>query len=232
MTSATTERLRPDPLDKGRSSLGAREPVTLADRAYLALAQMIQERALPSGAAIVEQQVAAKLGVSRTPLRQALQRLEGEGLLVKTANRSYQVRKVDLREYLQSIRVRELIESDAAALSIERVSPEAIAAVRRNLHEVQSRQPYDMLAHWRSDDEVHGLIIENCGNAVMANILLSLRVTTQLFEIERLAERLEPDTRQHETILDALEARDARAAKRAVSAHLRSLFQFAVRTIG
>lgn len=213
---------------------GARDqaPVTLFERAYLALLTMIQNRSLPAGAPIIEQQVANQLGVSRTPLRQALQKLESEGLLVKTANRSFHVRKVELREYLHSLRVRELLEAEAAALSVERVDPAAIRTARANLRIVQARRPYDKLAHWQSDDEVHNLFILNCGNSVMTDMLLSLRVTTKLFEIERLSERLGPDSRQHEEILDALEASDAKAARKAVARHIRSLFQFAVETIG
>lgn len=207
-------------------------PTTLSERAYTALLAMIQERRLPGGAAVVEQQLASLIGVSRTPLRHALQRLEIEGLLRKDANKSYVVRKVELKEYLQSLRVRELVEAEAAALSVDRIEPEAIEAARANLHAVQEQRPYDMISHWHSDDEVHDLFILNCGNEIMINILHSLRVTTKLFEIEKLAERLEPDTLQHERILDALMARDAKASRRAVAAHIRSLFQFAVRAVG
>ena len=206
-------------------------PGTLSDRAYQSLLSMIQERRLQSGAPVVEQQLASLIGVSRTPLRHALQRLEIEGLLKKDANKSYIVRKVELKEYLQSLRVRELLEAEAAALAVDRIPPEAIETARSNLHAVQARQPYDMIAHWRSDDEVHNLFILNCGNETMTGILRSLRVTTNLFEIEKLSERLEPDSQQHERILDALAVRDGKAARRAVAAHIRSLFQFAVRTV-
>ena len=205
--------------------------MTLSQKAYGVLAKMILERRLPAGAAVVEQSLAGELGVSRTPLRQALQRLEGEGLMYKAENRSYVVRKVDLREYLQSLRMRELIEAEAAMLSAARVPHKEVAKARANLHIVQASIPYDMLAHWRSDDEVHELVIANCGNDVMSRMLRSLRVTTKLFEIERLSERLEPDSRQHELILDALEARDGKAARRALGAHIRSLYQFALKTI-
>lgn len=214
------------------SGLGQTAPQTLYEKAYGALLTMIQERQLPSGAPVVEQQLASRIGVSRTPLRHALQRLEMEGLLRKDTNKSYVVRKVELKEYLQSLRVRELVEAEAAALSVDRIAPEAIETARVNLHAVQAQKPYDMISHWRSDDEVHDLFILNCGNEIMINILHSLRITTKLFEIERLSQRLEPDSQQHERILNALQSQDAKAAKRAVAAHIRSLFQFAVRAVG
>ncbi len=206
-------------------------PTTLSDKAYASLFSMIQERRLPSGAPVVEQQLAGLIGVSRTPLRHALQRLEIEGLLKKDANKSYIVREVALKEYLQSLRVRELLEGEAAALSVGRIEPKAIETARANLHIVQAQEPYDMISHWRSDDEVHGLFVLNCGNETMTAMLQSLRVTTNLFEIDKLAQRLKPDTKQHERILDALKERDAKAARRAVVAHIRSLFQFALRFV-
>ncbi|WP_417522787.1 GntR family transcriptional regulator [Marinovum sp.] len=204
---------------------------TLAGQAYDAISTMIEQRELTAGSVIVEQQIADLLGISRTPLRHALQRLEAQGVLVKSANRSFQVRKVELSEYLQSLKVRELLEAEAAALCVDRVDPAAIARARETLQAVKEQKPYDMLAHWRSDDEVHGLVIENCGNRVMANMLHSLRASTKMFEIDRLSERLEPDTRQHESILDALEARDARLARKAMAGHIRSLRQFAIETV-
>lgn len=200
-------------------------------RAYDDLSRMIQERELGAGEAVVELQVARRLGVSRTPLRQALQRLELEGLLLKSGRQSYTVRKVDLREYLQSLRVRELLEAEAAVLSTGRIPPGAIEAARRNLEIVREMRPYDKHAHWRSDEEVHGLFIDRCGNEIMADTLRALRVTTKLFEIDRLSERLGPDSRQHERILDTLAAEAPGEARDAVAAHIRSLFEFAIQTV-
>lgn len=203
-------------------------PPTLSEKAYLALSRMIQERALPVGRPIVEARLAEQLGVSRTPLRQALQRLEGEGLLRKLESRSYVVRRVELREYLHSLKVREILEAEAADLAIGRVDPGDIARIRAYVAEVQNRVPYDMLAHWRSDDQVHNLYIRACGNQVLQDILQSLRTTTKLFEIERLSERLKPDSSQHEEILGALEAANAAEARAAVKRHMQSLAEFAI----
>ena len=204
---------------------------TLSDQAYASVSMMIEQRRLTSGQPVVEQQLADELGISRTPLRQALQKLEAEGVLVKSANRSYRVRKVELREYLQSLKVRQLLESEAAELCVDRIDPRAIRKAREALRAVKVRKPYDMIAHWRSDDEVHGLFIDNCGNKVMADLIHALRASTKMFEIDRLSERLEPDSRQHEMILDALEARDGKAARKAVENHIRLLFQFAIGTV-
>lgn len=206
-------------------------PRNLAQHAYQALSRMIRERELRSGDPIVEQHLAERLGVSRTPLREALQRLEGEELLQKQPGRSYEVRKVELKEYLQSLRVREVLEPEAAVLAIPRVAAEDIEAVRAAAREVELTVPYDKIEHWRADDLVHNLFIGNCANDVMTQTLRSLRVTTQLFEIDRLADRLGPDSREHEAILDALATHDAKATRKAVATHIRSLFRFAVKAV-
>ena len=203
-------------------------PQTLWEKAYRELATMIHERQLTSGQLIVESHLAKKLGVSRTPLRQALQRLEGEGLLRKLESRSYIVRRVEVREYLHSLKVREILEAEAVELAIGRIDTAEIKQARMYLRAVQNQKPYDMLDHWKSDDQVHNLFIDACGNMVMKDILKSLRITTKLFEIERLSERLNPDSKQHEIILNALQTADASAAIAAVRAHLRSLAEFAI----
>jgi DNA-binding GntR family transcriptional regulator len=213
------------------SSTRRGENGSLSAHAYRAVGDMIKDRRLKGGEVIVEQRLADELGISRTPLREALQRLEGEGLVVKTANRSFVVRHVELKEYLHSLKVREVLEAEAASLAAGHVDPDALAAIRAESLAVERTEPYDTHAHWAADDLVHNLFIDACGNAVMADILRHLRATTRLFEIARLADRLGPDSREHMAILDALQAGDAKASRRAVAAHIRSLFRFAVETI-
>ena len=182
--------------------------LNLSNLAYRAVSDMVRDRRLRGGDIIVEQRLAEALGISRTPLREALQRLEGEGLVLKSANRSFVVRQVDLSEYLQSLKVRELLEPEAAVLSVGRVPPAGMRSVRREILELGASASYHTDAHWLSDDNLHGLAIDACGNVVMAGIIRSLRVTTRLFEIARLSDRLGPDSREHLAILDALEAGD------------------------
>ena len=86
-------------------------------------------------------------------------------------------------------------------------------------------------AHWDTDASLHNLFIDACGNPVMSSMIKSLRATTHLFEVARLQDRLIPDNNEHIAILDALEAEDARAARRAVQTHIRSLHRFALTTV-
>ncbi|MGY6707203.1 MAG: GntR family transcriptional regulator [Rhizobiaceae bacterium] len=221
------------PLERaGEVRIAAPAGVTnMSAHAYAILSGMIMRRELRAGDKLVEQRLAEQLEISRTPLREAMQRLEGEGLIRKGATRSYVVRVVEMREYLQSLRVRKVLEAEAAALAAGKVRPEEIARVREAVLALERTVPYNTQAHWACDDEVHNLFIDACGNGVMATILRDMRVTTRLFEIAQLAERLGPDSREHLAILDAIEAGDAERARQAMAAHAQSLFDFAVGTI-
>ena len=195
----------------------------LSEQAHRAVTQHIRDRTLRGGDTIVEQRLAASLGISRTPLREALQRLEGEGLVVKTSGRSFAVRKVDLSEYLQSLKTRQVLEGEAAALAAGRVPPAVLASLRADIDRLREVAPGHSDAHWRSDDDVHNAFADHCGNAVMARLIRGLRVATRLFEIAGLAERVDHDSREHLAIVDALEAGGPDAARIAVQAHIRSL---------
>ncbi|GGF89830.1 GntR family transcriptional regulator [Azorhizobium oxalatiphilum] len=197
--------------------------LNLSNLAYGSVSEMIRRRRLRGGEVIVEQRLAETLGISRTPLREALQRLEGEGLVVKGTGRSYVVRLVDLKEYLQSLKVREFLEPEAAGLAAGHIPRAEIAAVRAEINALRTAVPYHTDAHWRSDDNLHELYARHCGNVVLAGMIRSLRVTTRLFEIASLADRLAADSAEHLMIVEALEQEDAKAAKRAVQHHLRSL---------
>jgi DNA-binding GntR family transcriptional regulator len=220
-TSATTP---PEPAENG--------PANLSGLAYRAISDMIRRHELRSGEAIVEAKLADALAISRTPIREALQRLEGEGLIVKTAGRSFMVRRVTLTEYLQSLRVREILESEAAAAAIGRIPDAAFDEVRREIEAISTAPAYSRDTHWNTDAKLHNLFVDACGNEIMADMIRSLRATTHLFEIARLQDRLKPDNSEHLAIIDALQAGDAKAARRATQHHIRSLYKFAIEVIG
>lgn len=205
--------------------------INLSNLAYNAVSEMIRHRRLRGGEIIVEQRLAETLGISRTPLREALQRLEGEGLVVKGTGRSFLVRKVDLKEYLQSLKVREILEPEAAALAAGRIPPGEMASVRAEINALRTTVPYHTDAHWRSDDNLHELYARHSGNQVLTTLIRTLRVTTRLFEIANLADRLEADSAEHLQIVEALEQEDAKAARRAVTHHLRSLNKHTLDTV-
>jgi DNA-binding GntR family transcriptional regulator len=205
---------------------------SLSVHAYNRVSELIRRRKLKGGEVIVEARLAEMLKLSRTPLREALQRLEGEGLVVKVANRSFMVRHVDLTEYLQCLKVRELLEPEAAALAVGRVPEDLIAAVRDEIAALEDLPNQHTDAHWVSDDNLHNLFVDNCGNQVLAKMVRGLRVSTRLFEIAGLSARVVPDRKEHRAILEALMAGDPRKTRKAMAAHIRSLARHATSHLG
>ena len=221
----------PEAEENAAPVLASKGVYNLSHLAYRSVSEAIHSRRLKGGEMIIEAKLSDTLGISRTPLREALQRLEGEGLVVKVANRSFMVRQVDFTEYFQSLKVREILEAEAGVLAIGKLPVTAMQHARQELHDLLSATVYHTEAHWRSDDSVHELFANHCGNPVMAGLIKALRVTTRLFEISSLKQRLKPDSDEHLEILDALEAGEVKRVRKAIQGHLRSLQKYALEIV-
>lgn len=192
----------------------------LAGTAYDCVLEMIVNRELPSGTVIQERKLAGSLGVSRTPMREALGRLEGEGWLVRLTDRLLSVKVVTLDEYLQALQVRRLLETRAVAMATPRIDKQVLERLRAEVRTLSNHKnpTYDM--HWKADGDLHGALAEGCGNAIMATVIADLRRLTQQFEIQTIPRRIKPGCAEHLAILDALIAGDATKASKAMRVHL------------
>jgi len=196
----------------------------LTDRAYAVMRRLILQRELSGGEVLVEGRLAERLQMSRTPLREALLRLEGEGLLVRANARSYAVRRITASHYFQCLQVRERLESQAVSLAMGRVPAAEAKALRENILALDSSQQGS--SHWQADDEIHGMFARASGNAMLAETIAHLRVLCRLFEVVDPFNRIEDDRAEHLAILDAYIAGRERAAEDAVVAHLQNLARY------
>jgi DNA-binding GntR family transcriptional regulator len=199
-------------------------PEKLGELAYQTLRRMILDKALRSGGAVVEGRLAEELNISRTPMREALLRLEGEGLLVRAGARSYSVRFVKAEEYIQAMKVRELLEAEAIGLAIGKINRKIVEQLARKIKALSSGQQEQ--AHWQIDDQVHTLIARGSGNDVLARMIDVVRTNSRLFELASPFNRIEEDRAEHLAILDAYLANDAEAARAALRTHLQNLRRF------
>lgn len=195
---------------------------SLASRAYAIIKGKILARELRGGTTVVEDRLARELDLSRTPLREALRRLSGEGLLVKEGSRQFTIRRVTASEFFQSMRVRELLESEAAALAAGRLDRELADKVRAEIQRL-SKLKQQSHEHWQLDDQIHELIADTSGNAVAARLIHNLRATTRLFEINRPFGRVGADASEHLAILDAVESGNRKVARQAMRQHIRQI---------
>lgn len=202
-------------------------PQSLADRTYETLCRDILMRRMTGGETLVEGRLAETMGVSRTPMREALSRLEGEGLLVRQGNGAFAVRQVSVREFFHALKVRMMLEPEAAAAAALNPAPptKEIASLRNRIGRlsVADRQASP---HWDADDTLHRLIADMAGNPVLARMIETLRQTTRLLEMLRPFDRVANDAREHLEVLLAVETCDAGDARHAMAAHLKSLELF------
>ncbi len=193
---------------------------SLAQVAYNAVFEMILSRELAGGTVIQERKLADALAISRTPMREALIRLEGEGWLVRLTDRLLSVKIVNMDEYLQALGVRILLEAEAIERAIGRLAKDRLKELRAQIEDLKQDPEPDSAKHWAFDDALHNAIADASGNQVMAQIIRDLRSITRLFEGQTVPQRRTPGLEEHEAIIKALEAGDGQLARDCMIAHL------------
>jgi DNA-binding GntR family transcriptional regulator len=196
-----------------------------SDRAYAALRDDITEWRLLPGTVLAEVEQSARLGVSRTPLREALGRLTAEGLTTTAGGRGVVVTDVSLEDIDELFELRETLECRAAALAAERGDTAAFARLQKELLEapglITGNDP-DRSAYYELAGRLDTAIDEAAGNTYLVQAMGALRV--HLVRVRRLAaddvERLAAAAAEHAAIAEAIAARDPRLAEAATTLHL------------
>lgn len=198
---------------------------SLADETYRALLEEILSAQLVGGVVIQERRLAARLGVSRSPMRDALGRLEGQGLLVRNGKSMLTVRVITLKDYLNSLTMRLLVEPTAAALACPEMTESKLAELAAMLRSIEDDPDPDPAMIWRFDDALHQGLGEASGNPFMAETIVQMRRYTTIFERQRRLAQRKPGLEDHREILAALAARDAEAARQSMTRHLEKVRQ-------
>jgi len=195
---------------------------SLSEQAYVRMRELILDRKIAAGSTLLEGKIADELGISRTPMREALGRLAGEGLLVRRDARSYSVRSVGTKEYFDSMRTRELLECEAIALAASRIDQAQLAAFAAEV-EALNTGAHDETEHWHFDDRLHMFIATASGNMVLPRLIQQLRDEARLFRLHSPLHRQKENHHEHGEIIEALRKKDVEGARGAMRAHLRSL---------
>jgi DNA-binding GntR family transcriptional regulator len=168
-----------------------------------------------------ESELAAALGVSRTPLREALHRLVAENMLTLVPNRGFYGRKLVRQEVFDLYELRNALEMSAIALALERASDQAIESLRSSWTEVMALAPQRSTLELVLEDEAfHVALAQLSGNQEMANSLRAINARIRFFRWIDLEERRAELYDDHLVILDALQKRDASACATLVREHI------------
>ncbi len=206
-----------------------------------------------SGHLLHEADLAAKSGVSRTPVREALRQLESEGLIAIRAHMGAMVKSMDMKEYREMSEVRQALESSAAgfaALHRTEADLEAITIAFRKMEAAvqaiakQDTEPFALLKEvTREDIRFHLAILNAAGNDLMKKEILRLHlikrvVATTHPEMARIqpstSEKAKRDARRaeslasHRKIFDAIRNGDAMAAKSSMEQHIQEVIDLSL----
>ena len=200
----------------------ALEPaIALSELAYKALMAMLVTGELPPNELVTERQIALKLGISRTPLREAVRRLEGERLLERQRSGALVVRALPLEEFMNILQVRRLVEGEAARLAAGRVPAVELKHLKSRIHEALKLPDNAVTPEFSaSDRDLHGLIAMASGNPVLQQVIHDLKLRTSMFRFGRLPDRRKAVCAEHLAIIEALAAGDGPRSLQAMQNHI------------
>lgn len=205
-------------------SIQWRSRVRLVDEVIDVIRDRIYEGHYPPGSPIRQEQLAAELNVSRTPLREALRMLEREGLVKATPGRGLRVISADLPTLLDAYQLREVIDGLAARLTAERCDKGIAAELDTTLAAQRAAlEPWNPADYTSANVAFHRTIIEASENEYVVAQLPLVRMTSQVFtpiklvDHSRAAEAIE----EHAAIAAAIAAGDGAEAEQRARQHIR-----------
>ena len=200
-----------------------------SDRAYDLIRDMILSGELPSGAKLGEEALADQCGVSRTPIREALSRLEAELLIRRNDTQRSFVADWSLEDVEEIFELRGLLESRAARRAARRITLCQIERMRMHnnaLRDAISTRAPDTQGFLENNHHFHGIILEASGSAQLANMLARIveRPIVRRTVMNFTFEDLQRSVHEHNELLAAFEQHDPAWAESVIVSHIRRGF--------
>ena len=213
-------------MPKRREASPARQPLTRAadsaEQIYERVKTMAMTFEISPGERVNEVEIAKSLSVSRTPLREALNRLMVEGFLTRAPNRGFIGRPLDAKQVFDLYELRRALESSIVAIACERATDEELAELERFVKASKDR-PEDANASslLALDEQFHERVAQLTRNGEMLRALKSINARIHYFRwIDMQNGRRRYTQQEHLRIVKALKARDADTARELVTGHI------------
>lgn len=172
---------------------------------------------------LMEIQLAEELGVSRTPIREALRKLELEGFIVMVPRKGAYVADISFKDIADVFEIRAALEALAAGLAAERITEEEMEYLERHLVEkADAIARQDMIRLVEIDTQFHEAVYRASRNERLFTIINNLREQIQRFRTTSLAYpgRMKQSLEEHRVIVEAIQARDVPGARQAAQDHI------------
>ena len=188
----------------------------ISEKTYEILSHQIINQKLKPGERLVEEQLARNLGISRTPLREAINRLAKEGFVTLEPRKGASVKQFQVKDIIEVYDIRMALEGLAVQLAIAKLSKSELEKLKKQF----SSKNIKVLL--KADTELHSIIIRNCGNEKLKDILNNLHSLIHTFRVVGYGskKRLAGATTDHISIIDALEKGQGELAEKLVKKHI------------
>ena len=162
-------------------------PVSIRDRIYDYIKQEILGDKIPEDAILVETRLAEQMGVSRTPVREALHFLEKEGLLELLPRAGYRLRRIDWDEFEEIVQIRKIVEALAAGWAITRIKVEELEALKENVLQSEATiQQGDLSVFPELDAQFHEILARASGSKRLIDLIQLLRSDMLRYRLKSL----------------------------------------------
>ncbi len=195
----------------------------LRDVVFQTLEQAILLGQLKPGERLMEIHLANRLGVSRTPIREAIRKLEQEGLVVNIPRRGAHVAEITKKDLSDVLEVRSALEELAAELACDRITDEELAELREACANfISAIENNNLEQSVRQDIALHDVIYKASHNDRLIQMATNLRMQMYRYRIEYLKDAsVHPVLiREHRTLVDCIERRDVAGAKKVMRSHI------------
>jgi len=185
--------------------------------------EMIRKGVLVRGQRIVEADVCEQIGVSRTPLREALRMLESEGLVELFPHKGVFIRQPSMDEIQEMFEVMGVLEGTCARLTAEKMTTAGWQKIERLHRKLETHYAEgDREKYISANNVFHALVQELAGNRVLDEAVAKLREKVALYRHQQIYEdrRFDESIREHREILEAFRRRDPDAAEKRMKRHL------------
>ena len=223
-------------VNKTDFDLNISSPATTRDMVYEKIYNGIVLGYFKPGERLLERDLAEKMGISRTPVREALLQLEKANFVHVLPYRGVAVAQLSYKTARETYQLRQLLEGTAAGLAAERCRrgklSEEIEMLRQNIEEYSTSydegNPYDTSV---INLDFHMLIAQMSGNSMLEKNIKNLQIYMGLLHNVTLASRIGDTIKEHTEVLDAIEKGQPNEARDAVNRHLRELWRFTKQSI-
>lgn len=207
----------------------------LREIVYEELKLLILTGKISPGMRLMEEELAEDMGVSRTPIREAIRKLEKEGLITIEPRRGAYVSQISTKDMVEILEVRQNMEGLAAALAAERMSPEGKQQLKEITEAYEAAfEAGDMAEMIRCDTKFHHIIVEATQNKILVQMVeqlqeLVLRFRYIYYDNFKRAEKM---LAEHRSIYEAIISGDAEAAKNSADVHIDRLKVMVIDELG